>query len=177
MPPAIALFGGSFDPPHLGHLRLARAALDSAGIGAVWLLPITAHPAGKKLAPFPHRLAMCRLMARDLGPAASVLEADREAGARGRSLPLVDYLAARHPGWQFRLLLGGDAAALAPRWPGWARIAALAPPLVFARFDADMPLSSTESRRRVAAGESTESLLQADVRAHLDLHALYRRKA
>ncbi|MBQ9500557.1 MAG: nicotinate (nicotinamide) nucleotide adenylyltransferase [Lentisphaeria bacterium] len=73
-----AFFGGSFDPPHLGHLGVARGALQSGACGRVVWVPAWSQPhkQGVKTAPFAHRLAMTELLIRgEAGMAASDIEA------------------------------------------------------------------------------------------------------
>src|SRR4051812_50118580 len=73
----IALFGGSFDPPHVGHLLAAAYVLATEPVGELWLVPVNEHPFGKRLAaPFEHRAALCEAMIEDGG-------LRRGGGARG----------------------------------------------------------------------------------------------
>src|SRR4051812_50183501 len=74
----IALFGGSFDPPHVGHLLAAAYVLATEPVGELWLVPVNEHPFGKRLAaPFEHRAALCEAMIEDAG-------LRRGRGSRGR---------------------------------------------------------------------------------------------
>jgi len=58
--PEIALFGGSFDPPHVGHLLAAAYVLATEPVDELWLVPVFEHPLGKKpAAPFEHRVELC----------------------------------------------------------------------------------------------------------------------
>lgn len=63
----IALLGGSFNPPHVGHLMAAVYVRATLRAREVWLLPSFHHPFGKQLAPFEARVEMCEAMARDTG--------------------------------------------------------------------------------------------------------------
>src|SRR4051812_50183695 len=64
----IALFGGSFDPPHVGHLLAAAYVLATEPVGELWLVPVNEHPFGKRLAaPFEHRATLCEAMIEDAG--------------------------------------------------------------------------------------------------------------
>jgi hypothetical protein len=65
---SVALLGGSFNPPHVGHLLLAQYVLATAPVDELWLLPTFRHAFGKDLAPYDDRLAMCELVAAELGP-------------------------------------------------------------------------------------------------------------
>ena len=62
--PEIALFGGSFDPPHVGHLLAAAYVLATEPVDELWLVPVFEHPLGKKpAAPFEHRVELCERLA------------------------------------------------------------------------------------------------------------------
>jgi len=56
----IALFGGSFNPPHEGHREIVRRLARRKSIDEVWVLPVWRHPFRKKLPSFKKRLSMCR---------------------------------------------------------------------------------------------------------------------
>ena len=180
----VALFGGSFNPPHVGHLLAATYVRAVAELDAVWLLPVHRHPFGKPLAPFEARVAMCEALCAGIdGLSVSRAEAEREGP--GYTLLTVRHLQERHPGWRFRLVLGTDIVAELPRWHGWEQVVQEAPPLLLGR--AGHPLtgeqrraaesiglelcdavalpevSSTEVRRRIARGESAEGLVPRSV--------------
>lgn len=132
----IAFFGGTFDPPHLGHLRLARAALASGAVEAVRLVPAGTppHKQGRKRSPFAARLAMCRLLV----AGESALAVDDIEGAWGDGRPnytidTIRELRRRHPGANWRLLIGADMALIFDTWWQAEELLRLAPPLVAAR--------------------------------------------
>jgi nicotinate-nucleotide adenylyltransferase len=58
----ITLFGGTFDPPHLGHSTIASALLEKQLADEVWFLPVGEHAFEKKFSPSQHRLAMLELV-------------------------------------------------------------------------------------------------------------------
>src|SRR3954464_13123296 len=82
----VALFGGSFNPPHIAHELAALYVLETALVDALWFVPAYEHAFGKPLAPFDDRMAMCELVAAALGPRARVSDVERAIG--GRSLTL-----------------------------------------------------------------------------------------
>src|SRR5262245_25898886 len=136
MKPELAVFGGSFDPPHVGHVFLATYALAIAGVDRVLAAPTFAHAFAKQMSPFEHRLAMCE-RAFEVLPAVEVSPIERELGGTSRTLRLVKEAAARYPNYQLRLLIGSDILAETSRWQGFEEIAKLAPPLVAARAGHD----------------------------------------
>ncbi len=125
MPEEIALFGGSFDPPHVGHLLAAAYVLAVEPVDELWLVPVLAHPLGKQLAaPYGHRVALCEALARQL-PRARVSRAEEESG-RTRTVDLLEYLAGKHPGTRWALVLGTDLNGERAQWKQFDRIQQLA---------------------------------------------------
>ncbi|WP_063796601.1 nicotinate (nicotinamide) nucleotide adenylyltransferase [Chondromyces crocatus] len=164
----VAIFGGSFNPPHVSHVLAVTYALSVAPVDAVVVVPVFQHPFAKELVPYEDRLEMCRLA---LGwiPSVEVSTVERELGGESLTLRTLEHLAAVHPGWSMRLLVGADVLPDLPKWHRFDRIAELAPPLVLGRAgigseggaahglsapEAVLPeVSSTEVRRALAAGD------------------------
>jgi nicotinate-nucleotide adenylyltransferase len=185
----VGLLGGSFDPVHRGHIALAEAARDALRLDRVLLVVAAGQPLKPSgpAASAEDRYAMLRLAARGRpGLEASDLELRRPAPSYTvdtvrevrRGLP---------PGTEIVLLLGSDALADFPLWKEAAALRGLAtvaacrrkglPPPAGADlvFEADLPeVSSTEVRRRVAAGEGIEGLVPPDVAAYVVERGLYR---
>ena len=119
-PPArIALFGGSFNPPHIAHELAALYVLETQPVDELWFVPVYAHPFGKELATYAHRVAMCELVAHALGPRAKVSRAEEELALRpgfavSRTLDLVGHLA--QPGIELRLVIGADILGETAKW-------------------------------------------------------------
>src|SRR5882762_10166540 len=95
----VAVFGGSFNPPHAAHQLVALYVLETQPVDELWFVPTYAHPFGKPLAAYDHRLAMCELAAAPLGPRVRVSRAEAELAQRpdfvaSRTLDLVEHLAA-----------------------------------------------------------------------------------
>lgn len=125
----IALFGGSFNPPHLGHLFVITQVLATEPVDELWLLPTHTHAFGKDLAPFPLRLAMCRAVCELFGEKvrASSVEGDlARQGRENRTVDTLGYLAEAHPDRRFALVLGTDLLAEVDGWKDPDRIRELA---------------------------------------------------
>lgn len=199
-PRRVAIFGGSFNPPHVAHVLAVTYALSVAPIDEVLVVPVYRHPFAKELAPFEHRLAMCRLAVGWL-PRVFVSEVERDLGGESLTLRTLEHLAAAHPDWAMRLLIGADVLSDLPRWHRFDRIEALAPPIVLGRTGFAAPpalrhegavvcdgprssasdvllpqVSSTDIRRALAAGD-LDAVRQRVPRIVLDYavaHGLYR---
>jgi len=179
----VALYGGSFNPPHVGHLLVTAYVLATGGVDEVWLLPSHRHPFGKKLAPFADRAEMCRLLASYFSAGVSVSTVEEELGGEGFTIDTVRFLIARHPDHAFRLVVGSDILDEAPKWRAFDEIERLAPLLVVARGGHPHPeahgpampeVSSTEVRARLAAGAGAEELVPRAVLAYVQASGLYR---
>ena len=181
------LLGGSFDPPHIGHVALARAAITELALDRLLVL-VVAHPGHKGVrAPAEDRLELARLAF------ANVQKAEVELDPHART---VDWLEEHRPRDAF-FVLGADELTGFWSWKEPERVVELVrlavarrpgvsePELeaVLARFPAgrvvvfdmpEMPVSSTEIRTRVARGESIDGLVPEAVAravARLGLYA------
>lgn len=182
----IAIFGGSFDPPHLAHAMVALAALLGGQVDRVLVVPVGRHAWGKPtVAPFEDRLAMCRLAFRPLGQ--GVVVSDIEGRREGTSF-MIDTLrglAAENPDAQWRLLTGSDIEGDVAKWREGAEVIRMAPPLTSPRPVPGLPLedqpgvmppiSSTEVRRYLAEGRPASHLVAAEVLAYAQVRKLYTR--
>ena len=175
---AIGILGGRFDPPHVGHLALARTAVEHFSLDELHVT-VVADAAHKLSEALPeHRLAMTRLAFADLD-ATVELEQDRYT---------VDALQAKRYDDPI-FLIGADQLADLPTWKEPERVLELARLGVAARpgwepepgsdrievFELEpQPVSSTEIRERVRQGESIDSLVVPAVAAYIAEHDLYR---
>jgi nicotinate-nucleotide adenylyltransferase len=175
---AIGIFGGRFDPPHVGHLALARAAAEHFGLDELHVT-VVADAAHKLSEASPeHRLAMARLAFADVD-ATVELEQHRYT---------VDALEAKRYDDPI-FLIGADQLADLPTWKEPERVLELARLGVAARpgwepersadrmevFELEpQPVSSTEIRERVRRGESIDGLVVPTVAAYIAEHDLYR---
>jgi len=182
----IAVFGGSFNPPHLAHLMACVYALSREDVDGVLMVPCARHPFGKPLAPFEHRLAMCKLAVE--GVVERVEVSDIEAAREGVSymIDTIEELMRRRPRDTFRLLAGSDITGETARWRDFDRLRQLAPPLVIPRLGVEtlneavqshhfvLPdISSIDIRERLARGDVPRELLPRRVADYIAAHGLY----
>ncbi|GIX47663.1 MAG: hypothetical protein KatS3mg131_1874 [Candidatus Tectimicrobiota bacterium] len=171
------VYGGSFDPIHVGHLSMLERAV-AMGY-TVLAVPAYRHAFGKRLSPFCHRLRMCELAltATGLPPRARVCGVERQLG-EGNTAPVYTYnvlcCLRDKLGEAPYLLVGPDIAKEWERWYQHRRIdqefGRLCLPVVH-------PIHSSELRRRIRAGACRESLrpfLPEAVIDYIFTHRLYR---
>lgn len=192
----LAIFGGSFDPPHLGHLAFARFVLDAlAPDRLVWL------PAGRQwqkpdqvMAPAEHRAAMVQRL---IGDEPRFVLDERELHRRGPSFTAdtLREFASQAPGAELMFLIGQDQYARLPTWYQVETVVALATMVVVPRAGEavatppglpehrlqvlplpDLPLSSTAVRDAVARGEDISPMVGAEVASYIASHRLYEKK-
>lgn len=192
-PRRIAIFGGSFDPPHNAHLALARSALQALGLAEVrWIPAGQPWQKARSMTPAVHREAMVRLaIAGEAGQALDRIELERSG--ESVTLDTVQALRAREPGTEWVLLIGGDQYANLHTWRGWEQLLDLAVlavaqrPGVQAQADAAvqrrphrvvplpmLDIASTDIRARLANGGRVDDLVAPAVARYIDQHQLYR---
>jgi len=201
----IAMMGGTFNPVHVGHVRLARAVVGELSLGRLLLVPCARppHKTGARLAPSSDRLAMCRLAVED-DP--RIEASDIELGGDGPSYTVdtLRRLGRAHRGAELLLVIGADMLRDLHVWRSASEVVSLARIVTLPRPGVDLgrlaalraalgdeaadrllgdvlatPLvdvSSSEVRRRVAAGEAIDDLVPAAVARYIAEHGLYQQE-
>jgi nicotinate-nucleotide adenylyltransferase len=166
--PEIALFGGSFDPPHVGHLLAASYVLATEPIDELWLVPVERHPFGKPLVgSYDHRVELCERLAAQL-PRTRVSRAEQESG-QGRTVDLLEWLKPKYPQTRWALVLGTDLDAEKPQWKRFDRVEQLARIITVRRGGygeggvAIPEISSTQVRALLKAGGDASQLVPRTV--------------
>jgi nicotinate-nucleotide adenylyltransferase len=177
----VAIFGGSFDPPHVGHQLVALYVLETAAVDELWFVPCWKHPFDKALEAFADRLRMSELAAAALGTRARVSDVEaRLGGEDSRTLLTIRGLQASHPGDEFLLVIGADLEPELPLWYGSDELRRSVQLLVVGRgvsagrSAVAMPaVSSTEIRARLRAGKSVDGLVPRSVLDYIRERGLY----
>ncbi|MCG5055624.1 MAG: nicotinate (nicotinamide) nucleotide adenylyltransferase [Myxococcales bacterium] len=176
----VALFGGSFNPPHVGHQLAALYVLETAPVDGLWLVPCFQHAFDKALERFEYRVKMCERMAAALGPRVRVETIEGQRGGVSRTLDTVKALRVAYPGVRFSLMIGADLRHERSTWYGADELATLVNFIVVGRAGADpdaavqMPaVSSTEVRERLAQGKPVDAQVPRAVLDVIRAHTLY----
>ena len=180
----VALFGGAFDPPHLGHVWVTATVLATEPVDQVWLVPTHTHAFGKDMVSFEARAEMCRAVAGIFGGRVAVSEVEAElaaAGRRNRTAETLEWLVERHPDVRFAWIVGSDLVEQMDRWARPDRIRELARIIVVNREGhgedagpAIPDVSSTEVRRRLRAGRPVDRWVPRPVAEVIARDSLYR---
>ncbi|MGB5367836.1 MAG: nicotinate (nicotinamide) nucleotide adenylyltransferase [Polyangiales bacterium] len=178
----VAIYGGSFDPPHLGHVLSVAWALSAAELDALWIVPTWQHVFNKQHgAPFEERQTMCELAFapfRDV----QISDIERRLGGVSRTLETLDALEKGNPDTLFRLLIGADVLPTTDRWYRWDEVVKIAPPLVIGRQGYPVPegcpisipnINSTDIRTGLRNAADIGGLVPSAVIEHIRSRELY----
>lgn len=187
----IGVFGGTFDPPHVGHVLVAGDACELLALDRVIWVPVAQQPLkdAPPLAPAADRRRMVELAIGD-DPRFSLDTMEMDRGGLSFTVDTLESLAERHPGAKLALLVGADAWASFDRWRDPQRILTLAEVAVIARAGESpgaaaghtpravtarrVDVSSTEIRDRVSRGLPITGFVSDGVREHIAAAGLYR---
>jgi nicotinate-nucleotide adenylyltransferase len=180
----VAIFGGSFNPPHVAHVLAAALVLATRDVDLVLVVPTYLHPFAKPLAPYDDRVTMCTLAMGWL-PRVEVSRVEEELGGESRTLRTLEHLQKTHADWSMRLIMGSDTFAESSKWFRFDVVQELAPPIVLGRSGSTagppsavlLPaISSTDVRARIAASAwaELEELVPRSVLSHIRERGLYR---
>ena len=196
----IGLFGGTFDPPHVGHLALAECARDRLRLDEVRFIPAgqPPHKRGERITGAARRVAMARLAVRG-NPAFAVSTVETRRGGPSFTVETLRAVARAAPDARLFLLMGADSLDEFRTWREPEAILGLATLAVAERpgaapggrrrasrlrrgrvawlDNAELAVSSSLVRARVRAGRSIRYLVPDAVAAYIARHRLYRGRA
>ena len=190
----LGLFGGTFDPIHVGHLILAEACREAVGLDRVWFVVAGAppHKSGGRTAAS-HRVEMVRLAVAG-NPAFEVSEVETRRPGPHYSVETLEQVTRERPGDDLFFLIGADSLADLPQWREPGRIAELASLVVVNRpgfapppfeppagakplIHVEVPpigVASHAVRRQLREGRSARYQVPHPVLAYINAHKLYR---
>lgn len=189
---ATYLFGGSFDPIHIGHAMLANHVSQLPGVEELWLMPGRVNPLKADRPPTAdeHRLRMCSLVAERCANV-RVTDVELRLPEPSYTWRTLEHLRENFPGRRFVLLIGSDNWLCFDRWARHEEILRSCGLAIYPRpgFDVDpaaLPvnvrylenppiarISSTFVRRELAEGKNLRYLVPADVLEYIKIHRLY----
>lgn len=197
----VALFGGTFDPPHLGHLAIAKAAADAFQLDSVLFAPVGLQPlkTDHPTSPFEDRLAMVRLACKiDHRFHVSRVDAPRPDGAPNYTVESLATLRQQMPRATLFSIVGADSFLTLRQWHEPDRLLTLTDWIVVSRPGSSLDdlsslrltseqrshlhllttvhedVSATQLRRRLAAADPCQDWLPLEVAQYIRQHHLYR---
>ena len=191
----IGVFGGTFDPPHVGHLILAADAVDALRLDRLIFVPARTQPLKAQSPPVAgagDRLEMLRIAVRS-DPRYAVDDAEINRGGLSFTVETLEALARRYPGSELFLLLGEDAFSTFKKWKDPERVRELATLAVMRRSGSksarqspkksrgvetfstrQVDVSSTEIRKRLRSGKSVRGFVTDGVEEFIRARGLYK---
>jgi nicotinate-nucleotide adenylyltransferase len=193
------IFGGAFDPPHLGHTQVAEYVITHGYADKLVVMPVGHHPFDKKSAPATHRLAMVELafaqLAERYPSVVSISEYELDQSGVGYSYQTLVHFATQYPEYQWRWLIGEDNVASFGKWRQADQILSEFGVLVFPRNGSSEPslsqgmellvdatpvdMSSTQARtlfeqaRHHGQPVSAGAKVDPSVCEYIETHAVY----
>lgn len=187
----ITLFGGSFNPPHLGHVVVIEQAFELIPkLDELWLLPDYQHSFAKNqnLIDTNHRLAMTRMLEREK-VRTETCTIDRKMS--GSTIEHITYLQKTYPSHTFSFLMGNDNLKTFTKWEEWQKLLELMPFYIYPRANLPMEplypnmyplehplqtitnLSSTTIRNRINQNLPFAHLVPTSVLHYIKTNRLY----
>ena len=171
----VAVFGGSFNPPHVGHGLVSSWILWTGLADEVWLMPTYAHALAKSLPSFETRVDLCERFARDVDRRIQVTCIEQDLPMPSYSIDSLRALRHRFPEHEFRFVIGSDILEQTDRWKQWSVIESEFCPIIVGRYGfKNAPdvvvfpgVSSTEVRNLIERKEPFSHLVTRSVHERL----------
>ena len=130
----VAIFGGSFDPPHCAHVMVVSYLLTCTDCDKVAVMPVFEHPFHKQTTvPFEAKVEMCKMAFQPFGDLVEVLDIEQHLPTPSYTVQTLTYLKQQHPHWNLHLVVGSDIIAQIHLWKDFERIQSLANLIVLSR--------------------------------------------
>lgn len=184
----IAIYGGSFDPPHMGHEIACMWLSRALNAEKVIVAPTYKHYFGKDLIEYNHRLGMCRLMVKTLHNV-EVSSAEKFLPHPNTTLNLLNLYITRNQNSKFAIIIGSDLLPELHKWHDWDEVAKAAKIIVVGRSGShilDLPsfrvyqypielsaVSSSDVRNRIKSGKNITGLVSKSIKEYIMDNSLY----
>jgi nicotinate-nucleotide adenylyltransferase len=193
----IGILGGTFDPPHLGHLKIVQAAIDSLQLDEVIILPASTNPfkSGRRITEGKHRLDMVKLLCKQ-NPLLAYSDMELTRGGLSYTVDTLGELQMVHPG-EYWFIMGADSLKSFSGWKNPYRIlrlcriaVAVRPPTSEGDLLLTVPeefhdkidvvpieatdISSTNIRDRIAKSQPYSNLTTSEIVDYIKKHKLYK---
>lgn len=183
----VALFGGSFDPPHFGHAVACMWLMEALNAQFVHMVPTFEHCFGKKLSDFNHRVEMIKRMTEPFRGMVCVSEVEEELPKPNITYNLLQY----YKGYadNIAIVIGSDLIPDLHKWVKWKEVTEeaivvaigrsgfnnISTPLDIYQYPVELStVSSSDVRKRIANGQDITGLVSKSVKDYIEEHGLYK---
>jgi nicotinate-nucleotide adenylyltransferase len=178
----IAILGGSFNPPHLGHMFICQYVLATNRADQVWIMPVYKHAFYKKLLDYSERMDMCNAIAKEFrfGDVQTCgAEMHTLVNDVNRTLPTIMALCRKYPNHKFSFVMGSDIYWERKSWHEFDSLKKFADIIIIGRVGYKCPtysddtiqipnISSTDIRERIREGKTIDHLVHHSVLHYVD---------
>lgn len=175
----VAVFGGSFDPPHLGHVQVLQYLAEKNEYDQIWVVPAATNPFKEIDSDFDTRLGMCHLAFDEISDKIEILTEGK--GSTGYTIDLIHQLQEKYPEVNLTFVGGSDLKENLNQWKNIGELKQLVP-MEFLPRPPDpespfLPITSTEIRALARQGKSIGKWVPKQVEEFIQKHCLYKDKA
>lgn len=174
----IAVFGGSFNPVHNGHVAICQYVAERDLADQILVIPCFEHPFGKPLVAYEHRLRMCELALAPL-PRVDVSTIERELGGVSYTARTVRTLQSHNATARYALIVGSDVSSALADWhdADWLRTHVAFITLPRGANSPIPDVSASEIRQHIQQGIDVQRMVPASIVAYVASRGLYREPA
>lgn len=169
----VGVFGGSFNPPHVGHLWAATYGLAMGDLDKVLIVPCYKHAYGKQIAPFNHRMTMCEKLFKNF-PKIETSQVEMFLSMKydkpNLTIDTLEFLKEQH-GYNISLIVGADIYKNVNNWYKYKKILKIAKVLLVPRED--KLVSSTNVREEIKNNRIPDKILTPSVIDYIIQNNLY----
>lgn len=185
----IGILGGSFDPPHFGHLSISKQVKTVLGLDEIWLMPCYKHAFQKNLSSVEHRVAMAKFLESD---GIKVSEYEIAQNKQSFTVDTLAGLTNKFPEHVFYWIMGSDQIESLRKYKNWQEIVGKYNLIIFPRVGFDLKsvtknvivleseglalnnISSTNIRERVRDNEAIGDMVPKGIEEYIKKHGLYK---
>ena len=175
----IGVLGGSFNPPHFGHILLVFWALSDSDLDQILVIPCYRHPFGKKMIRYEDRLVMSKIAFKKFSKFVKVSDIEKRLRGISRTLLTLKALKKKNPQNKYFLLIGSDILAEKEKWYKISELerhfGIIVVPRGIKKEGLYIPdIKSREIRNRIKSGKSVSNFLPKPVLKYIKKNKLYK---
>ncbi|MDP4117707.1 MAG: nicotinate (nicotinamide) nucleotide adenylyltransferase [Bacillota bacterium] len=158
------IFGGTFDPPHIGHILLAQKAKQQCKLDRIILLPSAVPPHKKSHLSGFHRLELARITAEEYG--FELCDWEYKKKSPSYTIETISYMKTLYPGDQLYFIIGGDSMLDFEKWYRWEELITMCSFIVGIRKQSELDAvnaAAADKRRRFGADITVLDIIPVDI--------------